>query len=394
MARKKNLRVAVVGAGMMKFGELYDKSYDDMMVEAYRNCLASVDKGFDEKDIEAAWLSTVQGSLIRRELVQGNSLSEPLGLMGIPVTRIENACCAGSDAIRNAAFSIQAGIYETVLVVGVEKMRDVPSRASLVANRGVMSHLWWHPRGATAPMVFGQMGSAHMHAYGTTREHFAKIAVKNHYNGTLNPHSYMSFPVTVEQVLNAPMVSWPLGLFDCCPTTDGAAVVILTTPERAREYTDKPIYLIGSGLCVDAQNGHWKPNYVEWPANIGASRQAYEMAGVTPKDIDLAELHDCFTCTELITYEDLGFCEKGKGGQWIDDGGPLLEGEKPVNCSGGLKSKGHPVGATGIAQAIELFEQLRGEAGKRQVKNNPRLGLTHNLGGTGAVSCVNIYTNE
>ena len=391
MANK--LKVAVVGAGMIKFGELFDQSYDDMIVGAYRNCLASVDKGIDEKDIQAAWLATVQGSLIRRELVSGTSLSEPLGLMGMPITRVENACCAGSDAIRNAAFAVAAGIYETVMVVGAEKMRDVPSRASLVANRGVMSHMWWHPRGATAPQVFGQMGAAHMHAYGTTREHFAKVAVKNHYHGSLNPMATFRFPITVEQVLNAPMVSWPLGLFDCCPTTDGAAVVILTSVERASQYTDHPMYLIGSGLATDAFNSHWKPGFAEWPCNQAASRQAYEMAGITPKDIDLAELHDCFSCTETITYEDLGFCAKGKAGAWIDDGGPMLGGEKPCNVSGGLKAKGHPVGATGVAQAVELFEQLRGHAGERQVPS-PRIGLTHNLGGTGSISCVNIYSNE
>lgn len=393
MARKRDIKVAVVGAGMITFGELFDQSYEDMIVGAYRDCLKSVDKGIDEKDIEAAWLSTCQGSLIRREIVSGASLSEPLGFMLMPVSRIENACASGSDAIRNAACAVQAGLYETVLVLGVEKMRDVPSRASLVANRGVMSHLWWHPRGATAPMVFGQMGTAHMHAYGTTREQFAKVAVKNHYHGAMNPHSAFKYEITVEKVLNAPLVSWPLGLLDCCPTTDGAAAVILTTPERARQYTDKPIYLIGSGLAVDAINSQWRSTFTEWPANIAAGQQAYEMAGVTPKDIDVAELHDCFTCTELITYEDLGFVPKGRGGPWIDEGGPCLGGEKPCNVSGGLKSKGHPVGATGVAQACELFLQLRGEAGKRQVPN-ARLGLTHNLGGTGQVCCVNIYSNE
>lgn len=393
VARQKSFKVAVVGAGMTRFGELFDKSFEDMIVEAYRACLKSVDKGFDEKDIQAAWLGTVQGSLIRRELVSGTSLGEPLGLLSIPITRVENLCASGSDAIRNAACAVMAGLYETVLVVGAEKMRDVPSRASLVANRGVMSHLWWHPRGATAPMVFGQIGTAHMHAYGTTREHFARVAVKNHYNGKLNPHAFYRFEVTIEQVLNAPLVSWPLGLYDCCPTTDGAAAVILTTPERARQYTDRPIYLIGTGVGIDVQHSHWRSTYTGWPANQLAAQEAYAMAGITPRDVDVAELHDCFTCTELVTYEDLGFCEKGRGGAWIESGGPWLGGEKPCNVSGGLKAKGHPVGATGVAQACEIFLQLRGEAGQRQVPN-ARIGLTHNLGGAGQVSCVNIYSNE
>ncbi|KJS00783.1 MAG: hypothetical protein VR68_06865 [Peptococcaceae bacterium BRH_c4a] len=393
MAGKKNFKVAVIGAGMTDFGELFHQSYDDMIVEAYRNCLKSVDKGIDEGDIQAAWLSTVQGSLIRRELISGSSLAEPLGLLSIPVTRIENLCASGSDAIRNAACAVMAGIYETVLVVGAEKMRDVPSRASLVANRGIMSHLWWHPRGATAPMVFGQNGTAHMHAYGTTREHFAKVAVKNHRHGVMNPHAFYRVEITVEQVLRAPMVSWPLGLYDCCPTTDGAAALILTTPERARQYTDKPVFLIGTGLGVDVAHSHLRSTYTEWPATIRAGQEAYDMAGVKSRDIDVAELHDCFTCTELITYEDLGFCEKGRGGMWIDSGGPCFGGEKPCNVSGGLKAKGHPVGATGVAQACEIFEQLRGEAGQRQV-SGARLGLTHNIGGAGQLSCVNIYSNQ
>jgi acetyl-CoA C-acetyltransferase len=241
--------------------------------------------------------------------------------------------------------------------------------------------------------MYGQFGVAHMHKYGTKREHFAMIAVKNHHNGTLDPYSHFKFEVTLEQVLKAPIVSWPLGLLDCCPTTDGAAAVILTHADRAKEYTDRPVYLIGSGLACDDFYSHLKKAYYEWIPTIIAGKQAYEMAGIGPEDVNVAELHDCFTCTELISYEDLGFCPKGKAGQWIEEGGPRLDGSLPCNTSGGLKSKGHPIGATGVAQACEIFWQLRREAEKRQVKN-ARIGLTHNLGGTGAVACVNIYSNE
>jgi acetyl-CoA C-acetyltransferase len=390
MRKKGELRVALVGAGMIRFGELFEQSFDDMVVEAYRDCLNSVDKGIDEDEIEAAWLGTCQGSLLRREIVAGFTLSEPLGLLLKPVTRVENACCSGSDAIRNAAFAVAAGIYETVLVVGAEKMRDVPTRASLVANRGITSHLWMHPRGATAPQVFGQNVTAHMAKFGTKREHFAKVAVKNHLYGSMNEKSALKFEVTLEQVLNAPLVSWPLGLFDCCPTTDGAAAVILTTEENAKRYTDNPVFLVGTGISADVFGSFWKKSFTNWPATQQAAKEAYKMAGITPKDIDVAELHDCFSSTELITYEDVGFCEQGKAGPWIDSGGPYLEGEIPCNLSGGLKSKGHPVGATGVAQAHEIFNQLRGKKGKTQLKN-PRYGLTHNLGGTGSVANVNIY---
>lgn len=391
MARER-FKVAVVGAGMIRFGELFDQSYEDMIVAAYQACLQSVDKGLDEKDIQAAWLGTAQGSVLRREMLSGTSLAEPLGLFDIPVTRVENVCASGSDAIRNAACAVLSGLYETVLVVGAEKMRDVPSRASLVANRGVLSHLWWHPRGATAPMVFGQIGTAHMQAYGTTREQFARVAVKNHHHATMNPHAYLGNEITVEDVLNAPLVSWPLGLLDCCPTTDGAAAVILTTVERAQQYTERPVYLIGTGLGVDVSHSQWRDTYTGWPASAKAAREAYKVAGITPREVDVVELHDCFTCTELITYEDLGFCPTGQGGAWLEAGGPYLGGEKPCNVSGGLKAKGHPVGATGVAQACEIFLQLRGEAGARQV-SKAEIGLTHNLGGTGQISCVNIYSN-
>ena len=391
---KKPLNVAVVGAGLIKFGELYEKSLEDMIFEAYDNCIRSVDKGIDEKEIEAAWFgSCLPGYANRREIISGATLSDAISFFNKPVTRIESACATGSDSIRNAAFAVKAGIYETVLVVGAEKMRDIPSRDSMVAPANLEMFLWWHPRGLTGPAMFGQFGVAHMNKYGTKREHLAMVAVKNHHNGILDPYSHFKFEVTMEQVLNAPIVSWPLGLLDCCPTTDGAAAVILTTPEKAKEYTDKPVYLIGSGMACDDYWGHQKKIYSEWLPTQAAGKQAYEMAGVGPGDIDVAELHDCFTCTELITYEDLGFCPRGKGGPWLEEGGPMLGGKLPCNTSGGLKSKGHPIAATGVGQACEIFWQLRGESDKRQVKNS-RIGLTHNLGGTGAVCCVNIYCNE
>lgn len=387
------LPVAVVGAGMIRFGELFDQSYEDMIVGAYRACLASVDRGIDEDRLQAAWLGTAVGSMIRQEIVTGASLAEPIRFFPRPVTRVENACCTGSDAVRNAALAVAAGVYDVVLVVGAEKMRDIPSRDSLIRQTGVMFHEWWAPRGATAPNRFGQFATAHMAAYGTERRHMALIAEKNHANGNLNEHSFLRREVTCEQVLDAPIVSWPLGLLDCCPTTDGAAAVILAHASIADQLSDHPIYLYGSGLATDPLISSWKRGFTSFPATQTASQEAYRMAGIGPGDVDLAEVHDCFTITELITYEDMGFCEAGAGKEWLERRGPMLGGEKPVNTSGGLKAKGHPIGATGVAQVVELWEQLRGEAGARQV-DGARIGLTHNMGGIGTVVLVNVFGSE
>jgi acetyl-CoA C-acetyltransferase len=280
-----------------------------------------------------------------------------------------------------------------VLVVGAEKMRDIPSRDSLIRQTGVMFHEWWAPRGATAPNRFGQFATAHMDAYGTERKHMAMIAEKNHYNGSLNEHSFFQREVSCEQVLDAPIVSWPLGLLDCCPTTDGAAAVILARADIAHQFSEHPIYLYGSGLATDPLISPWKKEFTSFPATTIAAQAAYSMGGIGPEDIDLAEVHDCFTITELVTYEDMGFCAKGEGKDWVERGGPMLGGEKPVNTSGGLKAKGHPVGATGVAQVVELWEQLRGEAGKRQV-DGAKIGLTHNMGGIGTIVLVNIFGSE
>lgn len=386
-------QVAVVGAGMIRFGELFDQSYDDMIVGAYRACLQSIDKGIDEQQLQAAWLGTCAGSLIRQEILTGAALADPIRFFPRPVTRVENACCTGSDAVRTAAFAIAAGVYDVVLVVGAEKMRDVPSRDSLIRQTGTVFHEWWAPRGATAPNRFGQFATAHMEAHGTERRHLAMIAEKNHHNGSLNEHAFFQRELSCEQVLAAPIVSWPLGLLDCCPTTDGAAAVVLTHANRAREFTDRPIYLRGTGLATDPLISSWKSDYTSFPATRVAAAAAYEMAGLTASDIDLAEVHDCFTITELITYEDLGFCAAGTGKDWLDAGGPMLGGEIPVNTSGGLKAKGHPIGATGVAQVVELWEQLRHEAGARQV-DGARVGLTHNMGGIGTVVLVNIFGIE
>ncbi len=377
-------KVAIIGAGMITFGELFEKSFETMIEEAYLNALKSVDKGFDPKEIEAAWLGTLYPP-------QGNSgvlLAYATGLFEIPITRVENACATGSDAFRNACFAVAAGVYDVALVVGVEKMRD--DGAGHI-QRSAVKQLWGG-RGVTMPAFFGLHATAYMHKYKVTREEIALVSVKNHCNGTRYPYAHYRFECSVEDVLTAPYISYPLGLYDCCPVTDGAAAVIICRAERAHKYTDKPVTVLGSGLATEAffRGG----DLTSFPATRYAARQAYEMAGVRPEDIDVAEIHDCFSITELISYEDLGFAEAGQGVQLLKEGVVQLDGAKPINPSGGLLAKGHPIGATGVAQLVELFEQLRGQAGPVQVQNSPEIALQHNIGigrtATGSVSCVHI----
>jgi acetyl-CoA C-acetyltransferase len=385
----KDLGVAIVGAGMTRFGERFDAGYEDLAVDAYLACIESVDRGLDPQRIEAAWLSTALGGLIRREAVTGASLADPLRFFPRPVTRVENACAGGSDAVRNAAFALAAGVYDIVLVLGVEKMRDLPTRASLIAQRGTMSHLWWHPRGASSPYLFAQHATVHMQRFGMTKEDLARVAVKNRRHGALNEKAFMRREITVDDVLSSPLVCSPLGLLDCCPTTDGAAALILVRTEIAHQFTDAPVELAGLGLATDVPYSHWKPSFTSQPAPTQAAKAAYAMAGIEPSDVDVAELHDCFSVAEILAYEDLGFCGRGEGSHWLESSAPELGGSLPCNTSGGLLAKGHPIGATGVAQMAEIYWQLRGEAGTRQV-DGARIGLTHNVGGNGQVCCVNI----
>ena len=243
--------------------------------------------------------------------------------------------------------------------------------------------------GVTFPGLYALMATAHMHRYGTTEEQMGLVAVKNHHNGALNPKAHFQKEVTLDAVLSSRMIAYPLKLYDCSPISDGASCAILTRPELARKYTDSPVYIIGSGQGSDSLALFQRDSLTSLKAARIAAKEAYEMAGVKPKDVDVAEVHDCFTIAEIIAYEDLGFCSPGKGGKFIEDGIPMLDGELPINTSGGLKSKGHPVGATGVAQIYEIYLQLTGQAGKRQV-DGCEIGLTHNVGGSGATCFVHI----
>ena len=376
--------VAVVGSGMISFGELFDKSVDNMIEDAYINCLRNVDKGIEPKEIEAAWL----GSAYERS---GASLAVPTGLFRIPISRNENGCATGSDAVRNAYFAVKAGIYDVVLVVGAEKMRD--AAGGLVAKAAAKSGIdMWRYRARTMPSFFALRGTRHFHEFGSTREHLAMISVKNHHNGHLYPYAHYRFETTVEKVLKAPMVAWPLGLYDCCPITDGACAIIITSGEVAKKYTDTPIFIEGTGCSVDSWMRGLDENFIGFPATVAAAKEAYKMAGITAKDVQVAEVHDCFTVTEMLDYEDLGFCKKGEGHKMIEEGVVNLDGALPVNPSGGLIAKGHPIGASGVAQVAEIFEQLKGVAGKVQVPD-AEIGLQHNIGlGRGATGSASVVT--
>ncbi|WP_255193223.1 thiolase C-terminal domain-containing protein [Natronobeatus ordinarius] len=383
--------VAVVGAGMIPFGDHFDQSTDQLIERAYRGALNSVDAGVSPSKIEAAWYGTAD---IAGDAASGLGLSCATGLFDIPVTRVENACATGSDAFRNAVQAVRSGTVDLALVVGAEKMRD--------DERGLMDlslvEQPWRGRGVTMPAFFGLRASRHMHEYGTTREQIAAISVKNHENGSKYPYAHYQFRCSVEDVLTSPTVTDPLTLYDCCPVTDGAAAVLVASEEVAYTYTDAPVWVAGSGLATNSLFRGDDEALARFPATRAAAEQAYQQAGITADDVDVAEVHDCFTITELITYEDLGFADPGRGGELIENGVTTLDGDIPVNPSGGLLSKGHPIGATGVAQIVELYEQLRDEAGAVQVDSRPRYGLQHNIGigrnATGSVACVNLLARD
>jgi acetyl-CoA C-acetyltransferase len=386
-------RVAVVGAGLIKMGELFEQSYEQMAAGAFASCVGSVDKGFDPRQVEAAFVATQRGTLWGQEGVGGNTVPSAIGLVGIPCTRIENACPSGSDAFRVGAMAVASGVHDVVLVIGVEKMRDKSTEEGLLSRAAA-----GHPiftRGETAPVLFAPFATRHMAEFGTTREMLAGVAVKNHHNGALDPYAHFRNEITIDDVLASQPVCHPLHLLDCCPQTDGAAAAILVSAERAHEFTDNPVFVAGFGVATDHPYLHEKSSFTEIAATRMAAERAYAMAGVGPEQIDCAEVHDCFTITEILDIEDLGFFEKGKGGAAALEGHTALDGRIPVNTSGGLLAKGHPIGATGVAQITECWWQLRGQADERQVELRNGFALQHNAGGRGSgVAVVNILTNR
>ena len=380
--------VAVIGVGHTKFGELWDVSFRQMIIEA--GARAIEDAKIDGKQLDAMYVGNMSaGQFIRQEHIAA-LIADHAGLVPIPSTRVEGACASGGLALRQAVIAVASGIHDFVVAGGIEKMTDVLSEAATGALATAADQEWEVYVGATFPGLYALMARRHMYEFGTTEEQMAMVAVKNHHNACFNPCAQYHMEVTVDSVLSSPPVTLPLKLLDCSPITDGAACVILAPAEKARKFTDTPILITGTGQAGDSISLHSRPSLTSLRATIEAAKTAYKMAGVEPKDIDLAEVHDCFTIAELMAIEDLGFCKKGEGGKVTEEGETAIGGRIPVNTSGGLKGKGHPVGATGIAQAVEIVQQLRGEAGKRQVAG-AETGLTHNVGGSGGTAVVHIF---
>jgi len=381
--------VAVIGVGLTKFGELWDRSFRQLIAEA--GSKAILDAGIEGKDIDAMYIGSMSsGRFIDQEHV-GALVAEVSGFshLHIPATRVEGACASGGLAIREGYLSIASGMHDVVVIGGIEKMNDVGGTAATETLATAADQEWEAFFGATFPGIYAMIATRHMHEYGTTREELAQVAVKNHANGALNPYAQYQSPISLESVLKATMVAYPLGLMDCSPVSDGAASIVLCAVDKAKKFTDKLVRIVASGQASDTLALHARRDICTLDATVHASRMAYKQAKITPKDVDFAEVHDCFTIAEICAVEDLGFMEKGQGGKAVQQGITTLNGSLPVNTSGGLKAKGHPVGATGVAQVVEATLQLRGDAGKRQVADAKR-GLTHNVGGSGATCVVHI----
>lgn len=315
------------------------------------------------------------------------------GIVPVAATRTEAACASSGVALRTAIQAVLSGLSDIVMVGGVEKMthRSTAEVTEYLAMASDYPFEQWN--GITFPGLYALMATAHMHEYGTTERQLASVAVKNHYHGSMNPKAQIQKEITLETALNSRMVAWPLKLYDCSLITDGASCLILTKPEFAKKYTDQPVHIIGSGQASDTIGLYERDSLTSLAAAKTAAKEAYEMADVKPERINVAEVHDCFTIAEIIAYEDLGLCKPGDGGKIAEKGETRLGGRIPVNTSGGLKSKGHPVGATGTGQAYEIYMQLTGRADRRQVKD-AKIGLTHNVGGSGATATVHIYRSD
>ena len=383
--------VAVVGAGKTPFGAFADQNLRSLAVAAGTKALANARTG--PEAIEAFYLGNFAGPQFTSQNHLAPWISTALGMTGIPSTRFEAACASSGSAFFHAFMAVSAGIYDVVMVAGVEKMTSQPTARVTEILAGAGDSLTEVLAGSTFPSLFAMIARRHMHDFGTTREHLASVAVKNHENGALNPDAQMRKPITLEQAMNGRPIAEPLNLYDCSLISDGAAAIVLCAADRAREFSDKPVRVMSVAQASDFVALDRKQEITTFPALRAAAHRAYEMAGVSANDIEFAELHDCFTIAEIVAMEDLGFVKRGRGGFFSFEGGTRRNGEKPINASGGLKSKGHPVGATGVAQICDVVQQLRCEAGERQLKRHS-LGLAQNLGGSGATCVVTILGRD
>ncbi|UCE73830.1 MAG: thiolase domain-containing protein [Methanomassiliicoccales archaeon] len=382
--------VAVIGIGETRFGELWDKSFREIGIEA--GLFAIQDSKTKGEEIDALYIGNMSaGRFIDQEHI-APLVADYVGLAGanLPATRIEGAGASGGLALSQAYMAVASEVHDIVVVGGAEKMTDVSEVYAQEILASTADQEWESVFGATFAGLHAMIARRHMHEYGTTKKQLAMVAVKNHKNAALNPNAQYRRELSLETVLKAPMVAEPLGLFDCAPLSDGAAALVLCPLDRAKEYTDNPVRIASCGQAGDYMALHDRKDICTMDATVVAAKKAFKYAGITPKDVDLAEVHDNYTISEILAIEDIGFFNKGDGGKATEDGQTALNSEISVNPSGGLKARGQPVGATGVAQAVEVVRQLRGEAGERQVKN-ARYGLTHNVGGTGASVIVHIF---
>jgi len=393
-------KVAIIGMGCTKFGELWDKSAEDLMVDAFKEAIE--DAGIEKKDIQAVW----QGNQYTEVSVghTGLRLSMDLKLPYIPVTHVENACASGTEALRGACYAVASGAYDIAMALGVEKLKDIGYAGlpefSHVMTQGTRGRIT-EPN-ATSPGLFAMMAAKYFERYGLKPEEgkriLARISVKSHHNGNLNPKAHLHREITVEDVLKAPIVAWPLGLYDCCGVSDGAAAAIVVRADMAKNFRPDPVYVKALQIALDPGESMWYSSYdfTHVEPTYRAAIGAYKEAGIkNPREeLDLMEVHDCFSITELVIYEDLLISPRGKAGEDVEAGFYDLDGKLPCQPDGGLKCFGHPVGASGLRMLYEVYKQLQGRAGPRQIKD-AGLGLTHNLGGnpSRAVVSVGIFGN-
>lgn len=381
--------VAVIGIGQTKFGEIWDKSFREIGIEAGLRAIQNA--GIDSSRVDSIYIGNMSAGLFLDQEHVASMIAEEVGLTkdSIPATRVEAADASGGLAFRQAILDISSGMSDIVVVGGAEKMSDVTSQIATYFTAAGADQAWESLFGATIPSLYALMARKHMHDLGTTREQLGLVSVKNHRNGALNPDAQFQKEVTLEQVLKAGPVSTPLGVFDCAPISDGAAAIVLAELDLAMELCSNPIKVSGTGQGSDSLSIANRTELTGLKATRAASKRAYEMVGITPSEISVAEVHDSCTIGEIMAIEDLGFFDKGDGGPATERGDTSLEGIIPINTSGGLKARGHPLGATGIAQINEIVLQLRGLAGKRQVKDT-QYGLAQNVGGTGGTVTVHI----
>ena len=382
-------RVAIIGVGDTEFGELWDSSFRDIGIKA--GLAAVADANITADMIDALYVGNMSaGRFIEQEHI-GALIADYAGLAKshIPATRVEAAGASGGLALRQGFMAVASGLHDIVVVGGAEKMTDVSDTESAIIQSSAADQEWETVLGATFPALHALIARRHMHEFGTTREQIADVAVKNHRNGSLNPKAQFQREITRETVLGSALVSSPLRVFDCAPSSDGAAAVVLCPLEHAKKYTETPVEIVGSGQASDTLSLHDRKEICTMEATKIAAKRAFDMAAITQKDVDVAEVHDNFTISEILAIEDLGFFKKGEGGKATEAGLTAISGQIAVNTSGGLKARGDPIGATGLAQAVEVVTQLRGKAGKRQVID-AEVGLTHNVGGTGATVVVHL----